>query len=100
MTRELPRSEILATLASLRSLFPTTRWFGFGSFFHGVGPYGDIDLLALCSEHREAQSVRGALQDLSMSWPIHLIVMMEQEETQTDFVRRQKCRLLLPDATL
>lgn len=95
MTRELPYADLLATLAEVQKDLPTTRWYGFGSFFSGEGAFSDIDVLAVCSDAREAKQVRGVLARLASTWPIHLIVMTEAEALETDFVYRQACRLLV-----
>ncbi len=94
MNRDQPYSEFLTTLVSLTNNFPTTQWYGFGSFFNGRGPFNDIDLLAVCVEKNEAVGIRKALSTLAAEWPIHLIVMTNDEATETSFVTRQKCCLL------
>ncbi|MBT9471823.1 MAG: nucleotidyltransferase domain-containing protein [Phenylobacterium sp.] len=97
MTREAPHSEILAVLATLCERLPTTRWYGFGSFFNGRASFSDIDILAVSRDERESLDVRKALSELSSAWPIHLIVMTKDEAVETDFVARQGCRLLTGD---
>lgn len=94
MTRSRPFSEILTALIDLKKDFPTTQWYGFGSFFNGQESFNDIDLLAVCLDADEAAIIRRALSYLAIAWPIHLIVMTEVEAIETRFVIRQRCRLL------
>lgn len=91
-------AEILNTLAGLQEDLPSTQWYGFGSFFQGQSSFNDVDLLAVCRDAGEALSVRSALCELSATWPIHLIVMTDSEEAETEFIFRQGCQLLLPTA--
>ncbi|NHR07911.1 hypothetical protein HA052_22210 [Chromobacterium haemolyticum] len=91
-------AEILNTLAGLQEKLPNTKWYGFGSFFHGQSSFNDIDLLAVCRDASEVLSVRSALYELSSVWPIHLIIMTDSEEAETDFIFRQGCQLLVPAA--
>lgn len=89
-------AEILNTLAGLQEKLPNTKWYGFGSFFQGQSSFNDIDLLAVCCDAREVLSVRRALYELSAAWPIHLIIMTDSEEAETEFIFRQGCQLLVP----
>ena len=95
MIRSTPYFEVLTTLIDLRGNFPTTEWYGFGSFFNREGSFSDIDILAICSDENEALGIRGALSELATAWPIHLIVMTENEEIETNFIVRQGCSLLV-----
>ncbi len=94
MTRSGPYSDLLAALIGLKKDFPTTKWYGFGSFFNSADSFNDIDLLAVCSDGNEAATIRKGLTELAIAWPIHLIVMIEDEAVETDFIVRQGCRLL------
>ena len=98
MTTSSILAEILNTLAGLQKKLPNTKWYGFGSFFHGRSSFNDIDLLAVCSDANEVFSVRNSVYELSLAWPIHLIVMTDREEAETEFIFRQGCRLLVPVA--
>ncbi|MGX6999516.1 hypothetical protein [Caballeronia sp. KNU42] len=91
-------AEILNTLAGLQEELPNTKWYGFGSFFRGPSSFNDIDLLAVCSDANEVLFVRSSLWDLSVEWPIHLIVMTDSEEAETEFILRQGCQILVPVA--
>ena len=94
MTRSRPYSELLTALSDLKEDLPTTQWYGFGSFFNGRDSFNDIDLLAVCLDGNEAAIIRRALSELAIAWPIHLIVMTEDEAVETGFIIRQGCRLL------
>ncbi len=94
MTMSTLLAEILCTLAGLQEKLPNTKWYGFGSFFQGQSSYNDIDLLAVCLDAGEVSSVRSALSELSTVWPIHLIIMTDGEEAETEFILRQGCQLL------
>lgn len=94
MTRRAPLLDIVSAIAGLRVEFPTTQWYGFGSFFNGRHSFSDIDVLAVCANETELLGLRQAIEHVAMDWPIHLIVMTKIEEAETDFVVRQGCRLL------
>lgn len=89
-------AEILNTLAGLQEKLPNTKWYGFGSFFQGQRSFNDIDLLAVCCDAHEVLSVRRTLDELTSTWPIHLIIMTDSEEAETEFISRQRCQLLSP----
>jgi hypothetical protein len=96
MTTGSLRDEILNTLAGLQKDLPNTQWYGFGSFFQGKSSFNDVDLLAVCRDAGEALSVRSTLCELEATWPIHLIIMTDSEEAETEFIFRQGCQLLFP----
>lgn len=98
MTMSSLLAEILNTLSGLQEKLPDTKWYGFGSFFQGKSSFNDIDLLAVCGNACEVLSVRSALCELSAAWPIHLIIMTDSEEAETEFILRQGCQLLVPAA--
>ena len=75
-----------ADIIKARNQSPGTRWYGFGSFFRGQPVFCDIDLLVVCREQEDAVLVRKLTAECCARWPIHLIVMTESEEAETDFV--------------
>lgn len=73
---------------------PDVEWFLFGSFLRGKRAPSDIDLLALCKDHRVAISVRENLSGLVIKFPIHLLVVTKDEERDLNFIEEQACQRL------
>lgn len=92
--RVRPHSEILNRLSELNMVHPTICWYGFGSFFNSDRSFNDIDLLAVCAQDSDTSSLRSALEDLLVRWPIHLTIMTMDEELETKFVARHGCHPL------
>ena len=99
ISRARPLSEILNKLSELSIHHPAIRWYGFGSFFRSRCSFNDIDLLAISPTDWDTNSIRSSLHDLLMIWPIHLTIMTEAEEAETNFVTNQECQLLTPSET-
>ena len=63
----------------------------FGSARHSHSVWSDIDILIICEVDEDGQLARELLSDLSMLYPIDLVIMTSQEETEFDFIRSEKC---------
>ncbi len=87
-------SDVLQEAKRLACDFPGGTWYGFGSFFKGQIPFGDIDILVVCATAAHAMFIRSNTEDLCARWPLHLLVMTENEQTETGFVGFEGCTLL------
>lgn len=56
--------------------------------------FNDIDILCVCERDSDQQTVRAVLSDLSCVYPIDLLMMTSEEETELNFVASERCRLL------
>jgi predicted nucleotidyltransferase len=68
----------------------------FGSALHSDSGWSDIDILIVCEVGEDGQSARNALSDLCLLYPIDLVIMTFQEETEFDFVRSRSVSGLPP----
>jgi hypothetical protein len=96
MRQDQALSEILEEVRVLAHRLPLTRWYGFGSYFETEAPFGDIDVLAVCPTTDDAVVVRTATQHICARWPLHLVIMTEDEEKETNFVVSEQC-VAMPD---
>lgn len=79
------------TMASTSAILPSIRWYGFGSFFLGTKHFGDVDLLIVCSDQKEAALAHDSCYELWSEWPVHLMVLTEREEFSTSFISKAGC---------
>lgn len=83
-------NEIIAAAKIISHVVPHTRWYGFGSFFKSC-TFSDIDILIVCRSTLEAMSIREHTGSICNDWPLHLLVMTEEEESETGFIDSQGC---------
>ena len=88
--------DILLEAKRITANLPRTVWYGFGSYFRRQDAFGDIDVLVVCSTPADAIVLRKNMNEICMRWPLHLLIMTEDEERETDFVASQECVLLQP----
>jgi hypothetical protein len=97
----MTNSEVLQRLqieiASVGQDVPATIWFLFGSAAVATTMPLDVDVLVLCPGDEEAIAVRRRIADLCLRFPIHLLVVTQQEERELDFIATQSCRKIYPD---
>ena len=96
MRRDQALAEILEEVRVLAHRVPLTKWYGFGSYFKTEEPFGDIDVLAVCPTTEDAVVVRAGTQHICARWPMHLVIMTEDEEKETNFVVSGQC-VPMPD---
>jgi len=91
MRSDTAYTEIINAIEDGASFSPRADWYGFGSYFNGQGASSDIDLLAVCCADADGGLIRSQMASICEHWPVHLIIMTEQEESETDFIRSQGC---------
>ena len=69
--------------------------FLFGSVAEGTPSWSDIDILVVCKRQTDGCAARKALTELCGAYPIDLTVMTVEEEAELDFIRSERCRLLI-----
>lgn len=94
MSRSQALSDIIGEARSLSIALPRVAWYGFGSYFRGQPAFCDIDILVVCRMPAEADFIRAHTAELCARWPLHLVIMTEDEEVETGFVASQDCKLL------
>jgi hypothetical protein len=85
---------VLQEAKQLACHLPEAVWYGFGSYFNGQRSFGDIDILIVCRTTKDAIIVRAKMGDVCAYWPLHLLIMTDDEEAETTFVASQGCIML------
>ena len=96
MTRDQPLREILEEAKRFARRLPEAVWYGFGSYFKGQDSFGDIDVLVVCPTTTDAIFVRAETESICTRWPLHLVIMTEDEQAETGFVASEGCIVLHP----
>lgn len=71
---------------AMQQLYPSSRWYFFGSFARGAQSIGDIDLLIICESSGELDQIRKSLEESCLQYPIHLMLMTHVEEAELNFI--------------
>src|SRR5467141_400709 len=96
MRRDEALMDILQQAQRLARDLPKAVWYGFGSYFEGQELSNDIDILVVCSTSADANLVRAKMEEICVSWPVHLVIMTEDEQRETSFVASEGCVMLHP----
>ena len=96
MRRDEALLDILHEAKHLSHDLPRATWYGFGSYFGGQESFCDIDILVVCPTNADASFVREKTEDICARWPLHLVIMTEDEQEETSFVASEGCRILHP----
>jgi hypothetical protein len=87
----------LRTLAAtLGNLTMGSQWYLFGSVDRDEQNARDIDLLIVCMNHLQADSLRGRIDIYSLELPLHLAFMTIEEEAEVSAVQMQQARAIFP----
>jgi predicted nucleotidyltransferase len=86
--------DILTEAKRLECHLPEAAWYGFGSYFKGQESFSDIDVLVVCPTNADAILVRSETKDICARWPLHLVIMTEDEQAETSFIESECCRIL------
>ena len=86
--------EILQEANRIACDLPEAAWYGFGSYFKGQDSFGDIDILVVCPTAADAIVIRAKTEGLCARWPLHLVLMTEDEQRETGFVASEGCMML------
>lgn len=93
---DLPVAAIRDVMAGLLDFVPHSKWYIFGSTFSNRGPANDIDLLVVCESASDCATVRFGLAATCTDFPIHLLLMTQAEETETNFIVGERAIELRP----
>jgi predicted nucleotidyltransferase len=66
----------------------------FGSALNTSIAWSDIDILIVCDLENDGFRARQILSELCMAYPIDLVIMTVEEESEFDFIRSEACRWL------
>lgn len=92
-----PVIDLLRELAiSLGPKAERTEWHLFGSVDRDEPDAADIDLLILCDDNDQADTLRSAIDPDAFFLPIHLALMTYDEAAEVDAVRVQRSRVIFP----
>lgn len=90
-------SKILFNKANKISLIiPKLKWYLFGSFLSGGKNANDIDVLILYNNEFEPPRIKKYLEELTSEYPIHLVLMTENEESELQFISRKNATQFFP----
>lgn len=95
MTRNLMHA-IRSESQRVGYLVPEAIWYLFGSVLDSSDCAADIDILILCPNASTVEVVRHELSALCDQFPIHLFLLMTEEEAELDFVAAQRCVQIFP----
>jgi predicted nucleotidyltransferase len=94
MSQDQAKYEIVGEARALSKVLPRIAWYGFGSYFRGQSAFQDIDVLVVCDTTEEAIFVRAHTAELCARWPLHLVIMTQDEAAETGFVATESCEPL------
>jgi predicted nucleotidyltransferase len=84
-------------VATVSREIPNTTCFLFGSAAINALAASDVDVLILCSGDEEAITVRQKLAGTCLHFPLHLLVVTQEEERELNFIATQSCLRIYPD---
>jgi uncharacterized protein (DUF302 family) len=87
--------EILKEVEQIGFDVPNAVWYAFGSYFKGQNAFSDIDILITCPTTADAILIRTKTEDICARWPLHLVIMTDDEQKETGFIESEGCVLLL-----
>jgi predicted nucleotidyltransferase len=73
-----------------------TQWHLFGSVDRDELGAADIDLMILCKDDRQADSLRQAIDPDTLLLPLHLALMTFEEAAEVDAILVQRSRSIFP----
>ena len=80
----------------LAAKVPTAKWYLFGSVVRRVPLPSDIDVVIVFSNASDARELREGLGSYSESVPLHLLLLLQGEENELQFVRDQRAIRIFP----
>jgi predicted nucleotidyltransferase len=76
---------------------PGSRWYVFGSLAKGGARIpADVDILIVYQAEPDRKVLRESLREVSFDFPLHLVLMLKSEESQTQFIDKQGAILIYP----
>jgi predicted nucleotidyltransferase len=75
---------------------PGARWYLFGSIVRRHPLPSDVDLLIVYEKDDDARALRRGLDHLCQSFPLHLLLLRQDEEREVHFVDEQKALRIFP----
>ncbi len=80
---------IRAEASRIAGIVTSSRWHLFGSILKDKRPINDIDLLVVCANAGDCGAVRLELGATCSEYPIHLLLMTFDEESEVKFIEGQ-----------
>jgi predicted nucleotidyltransferase len=75
---------------------PGAEWYLFGSIIRHEPLPSDVDLLIVYKNDSDARVLRRGLEHLSRFFPLHLLLLRKDEESELNFVNEQKASCIFP----
>lgn len=89
-------NEIIKVANKLECKGGMLAWYVFGSYLHSPKKAKDLDILIIYENIDSAKEARISLSDISIRYPIDLIFMTREEESQFDFIKAQNAKKIYP----
>lgn len=96
MIRQIVVRSLRALAVSFGSAVDGSQWHLFGSVDRNEHDAGDIDLMILCKDDKQADMLRRAIDPEAFELPLHLALLTFDEAVEADAVRLQQSRLIFP----
>lgn len=74
------------------------QWYLFGSFTRRPMAAADVDVLVVCSSGSDAEAIRLQVDELSVGIPLHVLIMTQSEEAETNFITSERCIPFYPSS--
>jgi len=81
---------------AIDSVAGNTQWYVFGSFLTDPQRAADIDLLVVCTDHTDADSVRRGMDAHLLPLQIDLSIFTIEEEAEINFIAKNGCIPFFP----
>jgi predicted nucleotidyltransferase len=75
---------------------PNAEWYLFGSCIKTYHLATDIDLLIIYDKADEADQIRKSLDAFAKKHPIHLVLLSDDEESESQFIASTACQKIFP----
>lgn len=75
---------------------PGAYWYVFGSYLSAPSSANDLDILVVCSDVRHFPIVRSAIDSAEIQFPVHFLILHQDEESELEFVERQRAVRIYP----
>jgi hypothetical protein len=89
-------ADVRNVAASIGQAGEGAEWYLFGSVYENVQNAADIDLLILCVDDIQADTLRLILDSTVFSLPLHLALLTYDEAAEIDAVTVQRGHIIFP----
>jgi hypothetical protein len=88
--------KMMAELTRIAKSVPEATWYLFGSTLIDANAALDIDVLIVYSRDQDGDLIRSSLSEFCLDFPVHLLLISQEEEQELNFVETQRCKQIYP----